>query len=51
MQVPGADVDKHQVPDESRYVKTFAAGRLPKLQSFKSAMHSTENKILLVGGR
>ena len=49
MQVPGADVDK--VPDESLYAKTFAAGRLPKLQSFKSAMHSTENKILLVGGR
>ena len=49
IQVPGADPSKQSGVE--RIAVRFEAGALPKLQSFKSAVHSKGGYHLLVGGR
>ena len=49
IQVPGADPSNPGT--QERIAVEFEAGSLPKLQSFKSAVHSNGKYRLLVGGR
>ena len=49
IQVPGADPSNPGT--QERIAVAFEAGSLPKLQSFKSAVHSNGKYRLLVGGR
>ena len=51
LQVVGANPEDPNVPDEQRIGKLFPPGALPKLQSFKAAIHSDGTKLLIVGGR
>ena len=48
-QVPGADPEAK--PDDKPHAVLYGIGALPKLQSFKAALHSTKNMLLIVGGR
>ena len=51
LQVVGANPEGPNVPDEQRIAKLYEPGALPKLQSFKAAIHSDGTKLLIVGGR
>ena len=49
-QVPGADPN-NRLPDSKLYASLYSKGALPKLQSFKAAVHSNKKYLLIVGGR